>query len=67
MTAIANGRPVPTPEEMAEILGVSAERLAAVRRIMNTPVRSRHNSNNGKAIGSSNSFRTRKRAQKTVR
>ena len=41
MTVIANGRPVPTPEEMAEFLCMSAERLAAVRRIMNTPVRSR--------------------------
>jgi hypothetical protein len=26
--------PVPTPEEMAKFLGVSPERLAAVRRIM---------------------------------
>jgi DNA-directed RNA polymerase sigma subunit (sigma70/sigma32) len=30
--------PVPTPEEMAEILGVSPERVEAVRRIMSTPV-----------------------------
>ena len=31
------GNPVPTPEEMAEILGLSPERVAAVRRIMSTP------------------------------
>ena len=31
--------PVPTPEQMADILGVSRERLAAVRRIMSEPVR----------------------------
>jgi hypothetical protein len=30
--------PVPTPEEMAEILGVSPERVEAIRRIMSTPV-----------------------------
>jgi hypothetical protein len=30
--------PVPTPEEMAEILGVSPERVAAIRKIMDTPV-----------------------------
>jgi len=28
---------VPTPEEMAEILGLSYERVAAVRSIMNAP------------------------------
>jgi hypothetical protein len=31
------GNPVPTPEEMARILGVSAERVAALRKIMDTP------------------------------
>ena len=31
------GNPVPTPEEMGEILGLSSERVAAVRRIMSTP------------------------------
>jgi hypothetical protein len=31
------GNPVPTPEEMAKILGVSPDRVAAVRRIMSTP------------------------------
>jgi hypothetical protein len=31
------GNPVPTPEEMGEILGLSSDRVAAVRRIMDTP------------------------------
>lgn len=56
MRMIANGKPVLTPEEMAEILGVSAERLAAVRQIMNTPVRSRRKSSNGKPTGMRYSF-----------
>ncbi len=30
--------PVPTPEEMAEILGMSPERLQTLRKIMSTPV-----------------------------
>jgi hypothetical protein len=30
--------PVPTPEEMGEILGISSDRVAAVRRIMGTPI-----------------------------
>ena len=29
--------PVPSPEEMGEILGLSPERVNAVRRIMSTP------------------------------
>ena len=33
------GNPVPTPEEMGRILGLSPERVEAVRRIMNTPSR----------------------------
>ena len=28
------GNPVPTPEQLAKILGVSSERVAAVRQIM---------------------------------
>lgn len=67
MTVIANGRPVPTPEEMAEILGVSAERLEAVRRIMDTPVRSRRKSVHAKPSSMSYSRRTKQRAQKKVR
>jgi len=31
------GNPVPTPEEMGEILGLSPKRVAALRRIMSTP------------------------------
>jgi hypothetical protein len=48
--------PVPTPEEMAEILGVSPDRVAAVRRIMSTP-------NKRKASGNSN-VRSRAAARK---
>jgi 3-polyprenyl-4-hydroxybenzoate decarboxylase len=33
------GNPVPTPEEMAQILGLSSERVAAVRRIMSAPTK----------------------------
>ena len=34
MPAHIISNPVPTPEQMAKILGVSSERLAAVRQIM---------------------------------
>jgi hypothetical protein len=34
MRAHIISNPVPTPEEMGEILGVSSERVAAVRQIM---------------------------------
>jgi len=70
MTVIANGRPVPTPEEMAEILGMSAERLAAIRRIMNTPVRSRRKATKSRPGGTPSTFTdrsSRKRGQKEVR
>jgi hypothetical protein len=36
MSAHIIGNPVPTPEEMGQILGLSSERVAAVRRIMST-------------------------------
>jgi hypothetical protein len=39
MSAHVIGNPVPTPEEMGEILGLSSDRVAAVRRIMSTPNR----------------------------
>ena len=35
------GNPVPTPEEMAEILDLSPDRVTAIRRIMSTPVRAK--------------------------
>jgi hypothetical protein len=35
------GNPVPTPEEMGEILGLSPDRVKAVRQIMSTPVRAK--------------------------
>ena len=37
MSAHVIGNPVPTPEEMGEILGLSSDRVAAVRKIMSTP------------------------------
>jgi hypothetical protein len=37
MSSHVIGNPVPTPEEMGKILGLSSERVAAVRRIMSTP------------------------------
>lgn len=39
---IRNG--VPTPEEMGEFLGISSERVSAVRSIMESPVRSKPSS-----------------------
>jgi hypothetical protein len=33
--------PVPTPEELGEILGLSSERVSTVRRIMSEPARQR--------------------------
>jgi len=39
MSAHVIGNPVPTPEEMGEILGLSSDRVNAVRRIMSTPTR----------------------------
>jgi hypothetical protein len=37
MDAYVIANPVPTPEEMGEILGLSPKRVAALRRIMSTP------------------------------
>jgi hypothetical protein len=37
MSAHIIGNPVPTPEEMGRILGLSSERVAAVRKIMGAP------------------------------
>lgn len=39
---------VPTPEEMGEFLGLSSERVAAVRSIMSAPDRAK---NSGRASG----------------
>jgi hypothetical protein len=33
------GNPVPTPEQLGKILGVSSERVAAVRQIMDGPAK----------------------------
>jgi hypothetical protein len=35
------GNPVPTPEEMGEILGLSPDRVKAIRQIMSMPVRAK--------------------------
>jgi hypothetical protein len=53
MSAHIIGNPVPTPEEMGEILGLSSERVAAVRRIMSTT---------GAETGSKRSISARKTA-----
>jgi len=37
MEPIVISNPVPTPEEMAEILGMSPERVVELRRIMDAP------------------------------
>jgi hypothetical protein len=58
MSAHIIGNPVPTPEEMAEILGLSSQRVAAVRRIMST-------SGKEKASGRSNTRRSATRKQST--
>jgi hypothetical protein len=39
MEQIVISNPVPTPEEMAEILGMSPERVVELRRIMDAPPR----------------------------
>ena len=67
MHVIAN--PVPTPEEMARMLGLSSERVVAVRKIMNaTSVRKTSRRSNGrlrvaarKTAGSSASLRPRRK------
>lgn len=38
MSAHVIANPVPSPEEMAQILGVSSERVAALRSIMGAPM-----------------------------
>jgi hypothetical protein len=42
--------PVPTPEKMGKILGVSSERVEAVRRIMATPVRRKTSGRSSKTV-----------------
>jgi hypothetical protein len=37
MEQIVISNPVPTPEEMAEIIGMSPERVVEIRRIMDAP------------------------------
>ncbi len=42
--------PVPTPEEMGEILGLSPDRVKAVRRIMSTPVQAKRSASAAKTV-----------------
>jgi hypothetical protein len=41
MSAYVIRNSVPTPEEMGEYLGISSERVSAVRSIMEAPIRSK--------------------------
>jgi hypothetical protein len=47
VSAHAIGNQVPTPEEMGEILGLSSDRVASVRRIMETPSRRKASGRSG--------------------
>jgi hypothetical protein len=51
MSAHIIGNPVPTPEEMGKILGLSSDRVAAVRRIMSTPKHEKAAARSGVASG----------------
>jgi hypothetical protein len=62
MSVYVIGNPVPTPEEMGRILGLSPERVEAVRRIMNTPSR-RKTSKSKSRITSS--FETKRSGSRT--
>jgi 3-polyprenyl-4-hydroxybenzoate decarboxylase len=55
------GNPVPTPEEMGRILGLSPKRVAAVRSIMSTPSSRKSSRNKNRATSSSNMKRDRSR------
>ena len=44
------GNPVPTPEELGDSLGVSPDRVKAVRRIMSAPVRAPKSASFSKAV-----------------
>jgi hypothetical protein len=50
--------PVPTPEEMAEVLGISPDRVEAVRRIMSAPAQPKRVRSAGKARQAKKSRRT---------
>ena len=52
MSAHVIGNPVPTPEEMGRILGLSSERVAAVRSIMSTPSSRKSSTNKSRAASS---------------
>jgi 3-polyprenyl-4-hydroxybenzoate decarboxylase len=61
MSAHVIGNPVPTPEEMGRILGLSSERVAAVRSIMSTPSSRKSSRSKNRTASSSNMKRDRSR------
>ena len=58
MSAHKIGNPVPTPEQMGQILGLSSERVAAVRRIMSTPAKEKTTDRSDRVVRS----KTRKKS-----
>jgi hypothetical protein len=71
MSAHVIRNPVPTPEEMGEILGLSSERVAAVRRIMSTPKQEKKTSGRSgvalRAVARKKSSRTRTSSRSSVK
>ena len=71
MSAHVIGNPVPTPEEMGEILGLSSERVAAVRRIMCAPKQGKETSGRSgiafMAVARKKSSRTRTSSRSSVK
>ena len=71
MSAHVIGNPVPTPEEMGEILGLSSERVAAVRRIMSAPKQRKKASGRSgvafRAVSRKKSSRTRTSPRSSVK
>jgi hypothetical protein len=68
MEQIVISNPVPTPEEMAEIIGMSPERVVALRRIMDQPVkRQQSGRKRGTPIASGLTMRSSQRPAKAKR
>jgi hypothetical protein len=64
MSAHVIRNPVPTPEEMGEILGLSSDRVAAVRRIMGTP---NHNETSPRSVVASGARKKSSRTRTSAR
>jgi hypothetical protein len=56
--------PIRSPEEMAEILGMSPERVEAIRRIMDTPVSRKRSVAAAKAVNTP--LRTRSSSRRST-